>query len=141
MTAQQNAFAKTRLDHASETSEDYVEVIYRLSRAFDRASAQHVLVRTTDVVKELQVAQPTVTKVLARLEREGLIQVLPRQGIELTETGEALARKSMARHELVLRWLKSIGVSDLTADLDAEGIEHHLSEESLRAIEEHLKKS
>ncbi|MDQ2987296.1 MAG: GntR family transcriptional regulator [Armatimonadota bacterium] len=136
MNAQQNAFAKTRLDHASETSEDYVEVIYRLSSANGRG----VLVRTIDVVNQLHVAQPTVTKVLARLEREGLIRVLPRQGIELTATGKSLAKKSMARHELVLRWLKSVGVSDLTADLDAEGIEHHLSEESLRAIKRHLNK-
>ncbi len=103
--------------------------------------AQSGLVRTMDVVKELQVAQPTVTKVLSRLEREGLIHVLPRQGIELTVTGKALAKKSMARHELVLRWLKSVGVSDQMADLDAEGIEHHLSDESLAAIENHLNRS
>lgn len=138
MASQKNAYAKTRLDHASETAEDYVEVILRLSHLLDRTSDSLDRVRTTDVVKQLQVAQPTVTKILSRLEREGLILVLPRQGIQLTEAGEELARKSMARHELVLRWLRSVGVSEQTAELDAEGIEHHLSEETLTAIRKFL---
>lgn len=133
MSATLNRFAKTRQDHAAETAEDYVEIIYKLG-----LTAAEKLVRTTDVVKELQVAQPTVTKVLTRMKREGLVHILPRQGIELTPMGENLAKQSLARHELVLQWLRSLGVSEAQSELDAEGIEHHLSEESLHAIKKFL---
>lgn len=138
--AELNRFAKTRLDHAAETAEDYVELIYRLSLDSEGNVTKGKLIRTADVVKELEVAQPTVTKVLARICREGLVQILPRQGIVLTDSGEELAKHSLARHELVLRWLRSIGVSDQQSELDAEGIEHHLSEESLQAIRVFLEK-
>lgn len=54
----------------------------------------------------------------------------------LTEAGAEMAAQSRARHEVVVRFLRMLGVSDETAELDAEGLEHHLSEETLDAMRE-----
>ncbi len=123
----ENPYARTREDHRSEVAEDYVELIYRLGR--DRAE-----VRTADLVEALGVAQPTVTKALDRLHRDGLVNVHPRRRVELTSTGEALASEIMKRHVLIVKFLEAVGVPTEVAELDAEGIEHHVSETTQRAF-------
>lgn len=122
-----NPFARAREDHRSEVAQDYVELIYRLGRAREG-------VRTADLVGALGVAQPTVTKTLDRLQREGLVRVNPRRSVELTEEGEALARELAERHALIVRFLEAVGVPKEVAELDAEGIEHHVSETTQRAV-------
>lgn len=129
-----NAFAKTRQDHSDETLEDVTELIYRLSGASPGALPDEVKVRTAALVEALGVAQPTVTKILNRLEKEGVVHIHRRQFVHLTEVGLEVALKSAARHELVVRFLVALGVSEIQAELDAEGIEHHLSPETLDRI-------
>jgi DtxR family manganese transport transcriptional regulator len=119
-----NAFARTREDHRSEVAEDYVELIHRLG---DGA-------RTADLVSALGVAQPTVTKTLDRLEREGLVRVYPRRRVELTDEGKRLAKELVERHTLIVRFLVAVGVPHEVAEVDAEGIEHHVSETTQKAI-------
>jgi DtxR family manganese transport transcriptional regulator len=119
-----NPFARTREDHRSEVAEDYVELIYRLGGN----------VRTSDLVAALGVAQPTVTKALDRLQRDGLVVVQPRKGVELTESGLELARDIHERHDLIVRFLEAVGVPRPVAEVDAEGIEHHVSEATQRAF-------
>jgi DtxR family manganese transport transcriptional regulator len=123
----ENPYARTREDHRSEVAEDYVELIYRLGR--DRAE-----VRTADLVEALGVAQPTVTKTLERLQRDGLVNVHPRRRIELTAAGASLASDISERHVLIVKFLQAVGVPKEVAELDAEGIEHHVSETTQRAI-------
>ena len=84
--------------------------------------------------KRLGVAQPTVAKMLKRLIAEGYIQQRPYRGVFLTENGRELARFSRERHQIVESFLCSIGVSAETARIDAEGIEHHVSPETLQAL-------
>lgn len=119
-----NAFARTREDHRSEVAEDYVELIHRLG---DTA-------RTADLVAALGVAQPTVTKTLDRLEREGLVKVHPRKSVELTREGRRMARELAERHTLIVKFLVAVGVPREVAEVDAEGIEHHVSEATQMAI-------
>ena len=126
-----NPFARTREDHRAEVAEDYVELIHRLGRDGD--------VRTTDLAGALGVAQPTVTKALDRLERSGLVVVNPRRSVGLTEEGMGLARRMEERHGLIVRFLESLGVPPDVAELDAEGIEHHVSESTQRAMKAFLK--
>jgi DtxR family transcriptional regulator, manganese transport regulator len=52
----------------------------------------------------------------------------------LTETGHRLAVQSRERHHLVEAFLLSLGVSPEAARCDAEGIEHHVSRETLDAF-------
>lgn len=124
-------FARTRKDHASETAEDYVELISELIAAEGEA-------RMTEIARRLGVSHVTVNKTLARLQREGLVQSRPYRSIFLTEKGARLAHASRARHVVVVRVLRKLGVSAADAEVDAEGIEHHLSPGTLEAFRRFL---
>ena len=65
----------------------------------------------------------TVTKVIARLKREGLVTSEPYGPLELTDAGRQLAAKSRRTHEIVYKFLRAIGVSEKVAAIDTEGIE------------------
>ncbi|WP_182866051.1 manganese-binding transcriptional regulator MntR [Stieleria mannarensis] len=118
---------RTRSDHASEVAEDYVEAI---ADAID----QHGVCRAVDLVKHFAVTHATVNNTIKRLERDGLVTTAPYQPVELTAAGSRLASQSRRRHEVVEAFLKKLGVSDQTAAIDSEGIEHHVSKETLGAM-------
>lgn len=111
--------------------EDYVELIADLIE--DGGEARQV-----DIAARLGVAQPTVAKMLHRLALEQLISRKPYRGIFLTEAGQKIAQELRLRHQTVEAFLKSLGVSCETARIDAEGIEHYVSAETLAAFRRHL---
>lgn len=125
--AQVESFRQTREARRLELVEDYVELIADLLDDGGEA-------RQTDIAQRLGVAQPTVAKMLKRLAAEGFISQRPYRGVFLTEAGRQLADASRSRHQVVEAFLRDIGVSPETARLDAEGIEHHVSVETLRAL-------
>ena len=120
-------FRQTRAARRNALLEDYVELIADLIA--DGGEARQV-----DIAARLGVAQPTVAKALRRLTAEGLALQKPYRGVFLTELGERLARASRLRHETVQAFLMSLGVAPETARIDAEGIEHHVSDETLAAF-------
>ena len=63
------------------------------------------------------------------------------RSIFLTERGQALAEACRRRHRIVVAFLQSLGIDEVTAERDAEGIEHHVSEATLIAFENHIKGS
>ena len=128
-----NRFQRTREDHSRERAEDYVEMIDALIR--DKGEA-----RAVDIAERLGVSHVTVSKTIKRLQREGLVTAQPYRSIFLTQGGSELAAASQRRHELVLAFLRAIGVSEDVANVDAEGIEHHVSEETLAAMRRFLLK-
>ena len=87
--------------------------------------------RLSDLSQRLGVSHATASKVVNRLKEEGYIDTQPYRSIFLTDKGAALAKKCKERHEIVLGFLIRLGVSPETAEFDAEGIEHHISEETL----------
>lgn len=117
-------FARVREAHQSETAEDYIELIADLIHAHQEA-------RLADIARRLGVTHATASKVLNRLKEEGLIESQPYRSIFLTEKGLALATRCKARHRAVYDFLIRLGVRPETAEFDAEGIEHHISEETL----------
>ena len=118
---------RTRSDHATEAAEDYVEAI-------DEIIALKGECRVEDLRKHFSVSHVTVSRTLTRLQRDGLVNKEAYRPVTLTSKGKRLAEQSRARHEIVLRFLKVLGVSEAVAELDAEGIEHHVSEETLRVM-------
>ena len=126
-------FAKTRAAHKRETAEDYVETVLQLIEETGAA-------RLTELAGRLGIAHPTASKALKRLETEKLLVIHPYQGITLTALGNKLARNCKLRHELIVDFLRSIGVDDETAESDAEGMEHHVSSKTLQAMKSHIKK-
>jgi DtxR family manganese transport transcriptional regulator len=75
------------------------------------------------------------------LQKLGLVQRQRYRAIFLTRAGEKLALQVSHRHSIVLEFLLSLGVARATAENDAEGIEHHVSEATLRAFERHVRVS
>jgi DtxR family manganese transport transcriptional regulator len=131
MDATPHRFQRTREDHSRETAEDYVELIDTLIREQGEA-------RAVDLAERLGISQVTVSKTVRRLAREGLVSAQPYRSIFLTPAGEAMARASRERHALVQEFLRALGVSPKTAENDAEGIEHHVSEETLEGMRRFL---
>ena len=117
-------FRQVREAHRRELIDDYVELISDLIREVGEA-------RQVDMAARLGVSQPTVAKMLKRLASVGLIEMIPWRGVLLTPEGEKLAQESRERHQLVENFLLVLGVSPEIARRDAEGMEHHVSEETL----------
>ena len=124
---------RTRQQHSQERAQDYVEAIADLI-------AEHGEARATDLAKSLGVTHVTVIRTVQRLQREGLVTTQPYRSIFLTDDGRDLAINAKARHETVVAFLEALGISSETARADAEGIEHHVSQETLEAFESYLKK-
>jgi DtxR family manganese transport transcriptional regulator len=125
-------FQRSRRDRAGEIAQDYVEAIADLSAAVGEA-------RVTDLARRLGVTHVTVNRTLARLKSAGYVNTKPYRAIFLTAAGHKLALESKQRHETVVAFLVSLGVPKKVAELDAEGIEHHVSPETLAALERRLK--
>jgi len=120
--------SQTRLDHANEIAEDYVEAIADLVEETGEA-------RVVDLAERMGVTHVTVSRTIGRLQKAGYVTSQPYRAIFLTESGRALAEACKRRHETVVAFLRSLGVSEKVAQMDAEGIEHHVSPETLAAFE------
>jgi DtxR family manganese transport transcriptional regulator len=130
---QAESLRRTRLEHATETAEDYVEAIADLAASRGEA-------RVVDLARRLGVTHVTVNRTLVRLRRDGLVSTRPYRAIFLTEAGEKLAAACHRRHATVVAFLRSLGIPAKAAELDAEGIEHHVGPATLAAFERHLRK-
>lgn len=126
-------FESVRKAHQTETAEDYVELIADLIEANGEA-------RIVDLSQRFGVSHATVNKIISRLKKEGLVIAQPYRSLFLTEEGGKLAQSCKERHKIVVEFLKSIGVSEKTAEMDAEGVEHHVSEETLNAFKKFIHK-
>lgn len=131
--AQADRFARAREAQSVALLEDYVEMIGDLHSEMGEA-------RVADIAARMGIAQPTATKAVSRLKREGLATSQPYRGVFLTDAGTALADRVRARHRTVVSLLIAVGVPEDVAELDAEGIEHHVSDNTLAAFEKYLAK-
>jgi DtxR family manganese transport transcriptional regulator len=123
---------RARRDRAQELAQDYVELIAEL---IDRTGEARVV----DLARRLGVTHVTVNRAVQRLRKSGLVTTEPYRSIFLTPAGRRLARESRERHDVVVRVLTALGVPLAIAESDAEGIEHHVSRETLRAFRDFLK--
>lgn len=128
-----SGFRQVREAHRYELIHDYVELISHLTDVFGT-------VRQVDIVVRLGVSQPTVAKMLKKLIILGLIKKSSLRNIFLTHHGVALALKIKKRHRIVESFLLALGVSLDTARRDTEGIEHHVSDETLTLFRQFVKK-
>ncbi|MDE1862189.1 MAG: transcriptional regulator MntR [Thaumarchaeota archaeon] len=107
--------------------EDYLEVIYELIKKKGYAT-------TVDISKHLSVSSPSVTKMLQKLDESGHLNYEKYRGIVLTEKGSEVAEGMHDKHNLLVEFLRMIGVKEEIANRDAEGIEHHLHPETLKKL-------
>ena len=121
-------FFQIRNTRNTEIAEDYTEMIADLINENGEA-------RVVDLAKIFGVTSPTVNSIIRRLVRDGFVVSKPYRAIFLTEKGKTLAKNCKKRHETVYNFLISIGVGKENAKIDAEGIEHHVSSETLNIFE------
>jgi DtxR family manganese transport transcriptional regulator len=125
---------RRRNDHSQELAQDYVEMIADLI-------AKNGEARLVDLARGLGVTHVTAGQTLRRLQSRGLVTTQPYRSIFLTSAGRSLARESRERHDIVARFLIALGVPPGVAESDAEGIEHHVSPETLAAFDKYLRRN
>jgi DtxR family manganese transport transcriptional regulator len=118
---------RVRSDHASEKAEDYVEAIAEQIAAGGQC-------RNADLARKFGVSHVTTLRIIDRLVAAGLVQTRPYGPLELTPRGRRLASRCAERHQLVVEFLLALGVPRAIAEVDAEGIEHHVSPETLERL-------
>ena len=128
---QARRFGKTRSAQSTALLEDYVELIADLLAGAGEA-------RPTDIARRLGVSHATAVKTIARLKRSGLATARPYRGVFLSEKGRALADRVRVRHRLVVDLLRALGVPTESAEAVAVGIEHLVSETTLKAFADFL---
>ena len=128
------SFKKVRDAHRTENTEDYLEIIADLLNAKGEA-------RIVDIANKLDIAQATANKTIQRLQNQGYVNKEPYRSIFLTLKGQEVASVSKKRHIIVLTFLKKLGLDLKTAEADAEGIEHHVSDKTLKKMEQFNKKN
>lgn len=113
-----------------ESGEDYLETILLLTNKLGN-------VRAIDIVKETGYSKPSISLAMKKLKEKGLIDIV-KSSITLTDEGRKIASDIYKKHQLLTKFLMSLGVDEETAKADACKIEHHLSEESYLAIKRSL---
>ena len=114
--------------HTSAAVEDYLERILELINTKGYA-------RVVDIAQSLKISQASVTNMIQRLDAEGLLKYEKYRGLALTTAGEALAHNITRRHQLLTDFLNLLGLDEEVIYHDVEGMEHHISPTTLRAIE------
>ena len=127
------SFKKVRDEHRTENTEDYLEIIADLLNTKGEA-------RIVDIASKLDIAQATANKTIQRLQNQGFVKKEPYRSIFLTLKGQEVASVSKKRHIIVLTFLKNLGLDARTAEADAEGIEHHVSDKTLKKMEQFNKR-
>ena len=112
----------------SSAVEDYLERILELidSKGYARA---------VDIATGLKISQASVTNMVQRLDADGLLKYEKYRGLVLTPAGETLARNITRRHQLLTDFLTLLRLDKQVIHHDVEGMEHHISPPTLRAIE------
>lgn len=87
-----------------------------------------------DIAAALNISQASVTNMIQRLDADGLLKYEKYRGLILTASGKKLAQRIAQRHKLLTEFFRLLGVEDRVIDQDVEGMEHHVSPSTLRAI-------
>ena len=111
----------------SQSAEDYLERIHELIEEKGYA-------RVVDIASSLDVKQASVTSMVQKLSELGYINYEKYRGLILTDKGREVARRIQRRHETLSRFFSLLGLDPKTQQADIEGIEHHLSPETLACL-------
>jgi Mn-dependent DtxR family transcriptional regulator len=111
----------------SQSAEDYLERIHELIEEKGYA-------RVVDIASTLEVKQASVTSMVQKLGEAGYVKYEKYRGLLLTDKGREVARRIQKRHETLSRFFSLLGLDPKTQQADIEGIEHHLSAETVECL-------
>ncbi|MBI3881438.1 MAG: transcriptional regulator MntR [Verrucomicrobia bacterium] len=111
----------------SQSAEDYLERIHELIQEKGRA-------RVVDIASSLRVKEASVTSMVQKLGEAGYLNYEKYRGLILTDKGREVARRIQQRHATLSRFFSLMGIAPAAQQSDIEGIEHHLSPETLAML-------
>ena len=114
-------------DVPSQSAEDYLERIYELIEEKGYA-------RVVDIASSLKVKQASVTSMVQKLGEAGYLKYEKYRGLILTDKGRDVALKIRNRHETLSRFFSLLGLDPESQHQDIEGIEHHLSPDTMEIL-------
>ena len=117
----------------SMKEEDYLESILNISLEKGYAKAK-------DIAEDLEVAPSSASEMFSKLDKKGLIVHRKYEGVTLTPAGKEIASQVRFRHEVLVKFLKNLGVPDFEADKDACFMEHELHAVTIEKIKEFVEK-
>ena len=115
-----------------KTIEEYIEIIYVLEETEGRA-------HTGMIASQMGVKPPSVTEILHKLQKKGLVKYESYIGATLTPSGKKMARELMKKHKVIADFLEIIGVERGLAEIDACQIEHHVSSVTMEHLEKFVR--
>ena len=118
----------------NESVEDYLEAILMLKE-------KKGMVRSIDVVHQLNYSKPSISRAMSRLRENGYITMDKEGWLELTPAGMEIAEQIYERHQMLTKWLMALGVSPEVARADACRMEHGISKESFECLRAHIEKN
>jgi Mn-dependent DtxR family transcriptional regulator len=122
-------FPKKPRTSGSVAMDDYLEQILHLIEEKGKGYA-----RPVDISKNLGISQASVTNMLQRLNAEGLVNQERYGGATLTEKGLTIANAIVMRHQILTKFLRLFNLDEATIYKDVEGMEHHISRDTLNVI-------
>ena len=123
---------ESRIGRVSSRVEDFLEVIVELEDKNGEASV-------SEIASHLAISRPSVVRMLRKMANDGWIEQIPYRPVKLCPKGREHAEWMRERHSILFQFLTSIGIEETTAHHETEGIEHHLSENTVRQIEKMMK--
>ena len=111
----------------SQSAEDYLERIHEL---IESKGTAHV----ADIAQSLNVGQPSVTSMVQKLADDGYLRYEKYRSLTLTDAGRAVAERIRDRHTVLASFFTLFDLDDETQARDIEGIEHHLSSDTLNTL-------
>ena len=121
------SYIHTRKARGNELAEDYVELIEDLINKEGEA-------RIVDMANHLGISKATVNQTITRLIKKGFLTSKPYRAIHLTKKGKNTANLARQRHKIVYNFLIALGLDKETAELDSEGLEHHVGNKTLNKL-------
>lgn len=113
------------MEKLTTSSEDYLEAIVNLGGTLTNS------VRNIDISNELGVTKASVSKAIQVPREDGMVSQEPYGGVRLTPNGLARGMAVLCRHRLLFAFLtQELGIDEQTAEREACGIEHAISDAS-----------
>jgi Mn-dependent DtxR family transcriptional regulator len=112
----------------TQSTEDYLERIQELIELKGYA-------RVSEIAASLKLTRPSVSMMVQRLSKLGFVEYEKYRGLSLTEKGLEIAQRIQCRHVILTEFFSLLGLDRMIVAKDVEGIEHHISQESLEKLE------
>src|SRR5699024_9574251 len=116
----------------SPNKEDYIKAIFGLSKEND-------IVSNKDIANKLSISAASVTDMISRLVKEGMVTHYPYKGVKLTETGIRTSNQLIRKHRVLEVFLyEKLGFKWNEVHEEADRLEHASSDKFIERLDEFL---